>query len=102
MAWAKTSRHDRGYGSEWDKLRKRILTRDKHLCQECKRNGRIATGNHVDHIVPKAKGGTDAEGNLQTLCLTCHEAKTAREKGHKVRVQIALDGWPVEYSNHSG
>lgn len=96
MAWAKTSRHSRGYDRHWDKLRKRILERDKHLCQECKRNGRIAAGNHVDHIVAKAKGGMDDASNLQTLCLTCHEAKTARDKGHRVKPVIGPDGWPLE------
>lgn len=95
MAWAKTSRHERGYGREWDKLRKRILTRDKHLCQECKRNGRIATGNHVDHIVPKAKGGTDAEDNLRAICKPCHDDKTIEDRGGKPRVTFGADGWPV-------
>lgn len=33
--WAdRGSRHARGYGSGWQKLRLRILDRDKHLCQE--------------------------------------------------------------------
>lgn len=99
MAWSRESRHRRGYGTAWDKLRKAILTRDKHLCQGCKRSGRIASGNHVDHIVPKAKGGTDDDCNLQTLCLTCHDAKTAADKGHRVKKPIALDGWPVDHNN---
>ncbi|MGX8924127.1 HNH endonuclease, partial [Enterobacter hormaechei] len=34
------SRHQRGYGSKWDRLRPIVLDRDKHLCQECLRNGR--------------------------------------------------------------
>ncbi|WP_340618711.1 HNH endonuclease, partial [Xenorhabdus entomophaga] len=35
------NRHARGYGSKWDKLRERILRRDKYLCQECLRSGRV-------------------------------------------------------------
>jgi 5-methylcytosine-specific restriction enzyme A len=80
------SRHERGYGSSWDRLRKRILERDCGLCQQCKREGRLtACGGKpysafVDHVVPKAEGGTDDESNLETLCATCHKSKTDREK----------------------
>ena len=80
------SRHERGYGAEWDKRRLRILKRDNGLCQECLRNGRVTGVGHkpysafCDHIVPKAEGGTDADENLQTLCRSCHTAKTDREK----------------------
>ena len=79
------SRHQRGYGTAWDKLRLRILKRDCYLCQECKRQGRLTPlkvrprDHAVDHIVPKAHGGTDDEANLESLCASCHSAKTARE-----------------------
>ncbi|MCP5972941.1 HNH endonuclease, partial [Klebsiella pneumoniae] len=33
------SRHERGYGSQWDIKRARILKRDNHLCQKCLRTG---------------------------------------------------------------
>ncbi|EMD1500900.1 HNH endonuclease [Proteus mirabilis] len=76
------SRHQRGYGTQWDKLRVRILKRDKYLCQECLRAGRSTEAKTVDHIIAKAHGGTDAEENLQSLCIPCHRTKTARE-GHQ-------------------
>jgi 5-methylcytosine-specific restriction protein A len=99
MAWSHTSRHERGYGAAWDKLRARILTRDKHLCQACKRKGRLTAANQVDHIKPKAKGGTDDEQNLQSLCKPCHDAKSVVDAGGRARVEIGADGWPVEYSD---
>ncbi|QTA06787.1 HNH endonuclease [Escherichia albertii] len=74
------SRHQRGYGSKWDTIRARILKRDNHLCQNCLRNGRVVEARTVDHIIPKAHGGTDADSNLQSLCWSCHKAKTARER----------------------
>lgn len=88
------SRQDRGYGADWDKRRKRILERDGYLCQEHKRQGILkAVGDtpfsaYVDHIKPKAEcralGWTqeqiDDDTNLQTLCRSCHTAKTDREK----------------------
>jgi len=102
MAWSRTSRHVRGYGHQWDKLRQRILSRDNHLCQECLRGGKVTAGNQVDHITPKAKRGTDDESNLQCLCKPCHDAKTERESAEaqgrtvKRRLTFGADGWPVE------
>lgn len=73
------SSHERGYGWQWQQLRKRILSRDKGLCQPCLKVGKFRPGRDVDHIVPKAEGGTDDESNLQTACPVCHKAKTAAE-----------------------
>lgn len=91
------TRHDQGYGTEWDKLRRRILQRDNYLCQPCLRAGRLTaltTGDprhtragSVDHIKRKADGGTDDPANLQAICRLCHEAKTAREGGGKSLVR---------------
>lgn len=80
------TRHQRGYGTNWEKLRLAILRRDNGLCQECLRNGVLkAVGDKpysafCDHIVPQAEGGTDDESNLQMLCRACHTAKTDKEK----------------------
>ncbi len=79
MPWPTTSRHERGYGSEWIKARARILKRDMHLCQPCKANGRPTTATQVDHILSKASGGTDCDDNLQAICCDCHTAKTQAE-----------------------
>lgn len=75
------SRHERGYGSEWEKTRARILKRDGYVCQceECKRAGRQLPAGDVDHIVPKAHGGTDDDDNLRAMNARCHKQKTARE-----------------------
>lgn len=94
------SRHERGYGTRWDVIRERILLRDAGMCQECLRNG-VANycagkrfGAYVDHITPRAQGGTDDDENLQTLCRACHTVKTDREKnvgrgGRKSQTPIA-------------
>lgn len=81
------NRHQRGYGSVWDKTRERILDRDKHLCQVHLKRGDVVVGDEVDHITSKAEarvlGWTtkqiEDDSNLQTLCNTCHKDKTARE-----------------------
>ena len=95
MPWSQVSRHARGYGSQWDKLRKVILRRDNGLCQHCAKDGKTTKATDVDHIKPKAKGGTDEETNLQSLCRPCHDAKTAADEGRSKRIEIGADGWPV-------
>lgn len=75
------SRHERGYGASWDRLRVLILKRDRYLCQcdECKRAGRVLPATEVDHRIPKAEGGNDDPGNLSAINAECHKRKTAKE-----------------------
>lgn len=73
------NRHERGYGNDWTRLRNQIMLRDKGLCVPCQSAGRVSPATEVDHIVPKAQGGTDAPGNLQAICPYCHKTKTAYE-----------------------
>jgi 5-methylcytosine-specific restriction protein A len=56
-----------------------VLRRDSWLCRPCQQAGRITQATEVDHVVPKALGGTDAESNLQSICRRCHASKSARE-----------------------
>lgn len=87
------SRHARGYGAAWDKLRAQVRERDLGMCQPCQRAGRDTPGNEVDHVVPKAQGGTDHPSNLQAICSTCHKAKTAREsQGGEGRSEKSASG----------
>jgi 5-methylcytosine-specific restriction protein A len=37
----------------------------------------------VDHIKPKANGGTDDETNLQSICEACHKEKTRKENSNQ-------------------
>lgn len=99
MAWSRESRHARGYGTAWDKLRRRILERDFHLCQcpAC-RGGeiRVTPATEVDHITPKAQGGTDDETNLRAVNSECHKRITQEQMGraYTPRRTVGLDGWP--------
>ena len=60
-------------------MRKHVLSRDKGLCQVCLAAGKYRPATQVDHILPKACGGTEVEGNLQAIGRACHPAKTAGE-----------------------
>lgn len=93
--WGNRSRHERGYGTAWDRLRLRILKRDQYLCRACSREGRVAAATSVDHIIPKAKGGGDDPGNLESLCAAHRAAKDRADRGARPKPAIGLDGWPV-------
>lgn len=81
------SRQSRGYDAAWEKRRKRILSRDKGLCQPCLKENRYRPAKQVDHIANKAAaramGWTEDQieddDNLQSICKLCHEAKTQAE-----------------------
>lgn len=56
------------------KLRFEIFKRDNFTCQYCGRQ----TPNvvlEVDHIIPRAEGGTDDPNNLITACFDCNRGK---------------------------
>ena len=99
------------YGTAWKKLRAAIL-RQRPLCVECEKIGRIVKATHLDHITPHRGDmalfhDTD---NLQGLCHSCHSAKTAAEDGgfgnkagkakEKVSRACGIDGLPVDSKHH--
>jgi 5-methylcytosine-specific restriction endonuclease McrA len=93
--WKKQNRHERGYGYQWEKARQIALSRDNYLCQHCLKKNRATPAQEVDHIVPKAKGGTDDIDNLQSLCPPCHRAKTIEDNGGtKIKSGSLIDGSP--------
>jgi 5-methylcytosine-specific restriction enzyme A len=69
---------ERGYGARWRKIRAVHLANEP-LCRECGKEDKVVAAQEIDHIVPKARGGTDDEDNLQSLCRHHHSQKTARE-----------------------
>ena len=40
----------------------------------------------VDHIIPKAAGGSDAKNNQEILCIMCNRLKGAKPKATFVKV----------------
>ena len=103
MAWHhEGSRHDRGYGYQWTRVREVALMRDGWLCQRCLMQGRptalgVVKGDHaVDHIIPKAQDGSDDLENLQSLCIPCHEIKNEEDKRYaRQRTQYDSKGFPI-------
>jgi hypothetical protein len=54
-------------------LRYRVLARDRK-CRLCGA-GPSESPLHVDHILPRSKGGSNDENNLQVLCQRCNVGK---------------------------
>ena len=53
-----------------------ILDRDGWRCVKCSKAGKL----EVDHITPVFRGGAELDpSNCQTLCRSCHLAKTRTE-----------------------
>ena len=62
-------RNFEGYQGDWLKIRAQVL-KEEPYCRVC---GQQSTT--VDHITPKAEGGTDIRGNLRALCDDCRSIK---------------------------
>jgi DEAD/DEAH box helicase domain-containing protein len=78
------------YGLEWQKIRKKVRSRDEFRCQVC---GVVESGSehHVHHKVP-IKAFTDSHvanqlDNLVTLCSNCHQRTE-----QNVRIRSGLAG----------
>lgn len=55
-------------------VRARVMARDNFTCQECGATEDLT----VDHIKPRAHGGTNDWENLWTLCRHCNSRKGTR------------------------
>ena len=55
------------------------------LCVLCDDDGLVVEATIMDHIIPRNKGGADAQSNYQPLCGRCHDAKSAGEKKLEIR-----------------
>lgn len=53
-----------------------ILKRDNYRCQLCGSSADDGARLHVDHRVPLAKGGSNLDDNLWTLCEQCNLGKS--------------------------
>lgn len=72
----------RGYDSEWRRVRLDALKRDNFLCVLCLQSGRTEPAKDVDHITPISADPSRRLNltNLQSLCRACHTSKTAKDR----------------------
>ncbi len=68
---SKESKND--YPPDWERIRRRILQRDKYQCQNQDCDAQAGTAElHVHHKKPLSEGGSNDLSNLITLCQDCH------------------------------
>lgn len=63
---------------------KAILEAQGHRCAYCRADLRKSK-KHLDHIMPLARGGSNAAANLQWLCAPCNLAKGAKDPAEFAR-----------------
>lgn len=54
--------------------RNTIFVRDKFACRYCRTRPPIEELT-VDHVVPRARGGSDRNDNLVACCMVCNQKK---------------------------
>ncbi|WP_199533423.1 HIT family protein [Rhodovulum sp. 12E13] len=59
-------------------VRYEVLKRAKYRCELCGAHEDQAA-LHIDHILPRARGGSDDISNFQALCVTCNTNKRDRD-----------------------
>lgn len=61
--------------AEWVALSAFIFARDREICAYC---STTEEPFHIDHIVPRLRGGTDDPDNLTVACAHCNCSKSDR------------------------
>lgn len=77
-------------GGGWQKFRRRWLAHHPY-CVHCSTESRPVIGCEVDHIKPLWEGGLNVDSNYQTLCIPCHEAKSAEEAVRRNELKRGMD-----------
>ena len=90
----RNSKHESKYlrfykSKEWRRMSHHWLMLNP-LCEDCKKRGIVRKGDVVDHIVELRDNFEKRldENNLQTLCYSCHNKKTKREKAKREKRKL--------------
>lgn len=82
--------HERGYDKTYYRNRARVL-REETSCWICNKpvdktlTGRDPDGPTADHVLARAKGGTNDRSNLRLAHLRCNSARTGKERPKRRR-----------------
>lgn len=91
-AWGRRAAGFEPLPKDWPRLR-RAAMRKSELCHVC----RLPGADEVDHVVPRAAGGTHELSNLSPIHKEpCHRLKTAKESAVIAAARKAASKRPVE------
>lgn len=84
-----------GSTRDWRRLRAWVLDRDGHRCQVPRADGQRCNqhATHVDHIVERQAGGTDAPDNLRAACAGCNLRRPGRATSTPTRRRLPRWTW---------
>ncbi len=71
----------------WKRTRERTLRRDKYMCVECRRYGRMREAvdvHHIKHLEDAPELALDPR-NLISLCRACHNRQHPEKGGSRAR-----------------
>lgn len=74
-------------GGVAESVRLAVFERDGNTCLACGSGEDLS----LDHIIPRSKGGSHDESNLQTLCRRCNSAKNNRQAKSDIDQSSAND-----------
>jgi len=78
-------------------LRWQVFQRDNWKCVACGRGSEDGIILHVDHIIPRSKGGLDSLNNYQTLCHICNIGKSNKDSTD-LRLPAKMKSKPTKQS----
>jgi 5-methylcytosine-specific restriction endonuclease McrA len=79
-------------GNQAARVRLFVEKRADARCEYCHAPQRVSGYRyHIEHIVPRALGGTNALRNRALACATCNLAKANRTQGTDRRTGVVLD-----------
>lgn len=65
------SKDSLAYLKGWSAVSKRVIARDRGICQICGRSG----ADTADHIIRRRDGGSDDESNLRAAHRACNSSR---------------------------
>ena len=95
------ARYDRLPGSAVTFSRRNLYKRDHFTCQYCGAQPGSAELT-IDHIVPRAQGGTSSWENCVLACIACNKRKadhTPHEAGMRLRTKPDRPAWRPLYAS---
>jgi 5-methylcytosine-specific restriction endonuclease McrA len=83
----------------WRRRRRHQLATEP-LCRFCLTEGRITPARVADHVIPhNGDWNKFVLGELQSLCVDCHDRVKRHVELYGFRHDVGVDGWPLD-PNH--
>lgn len=80
----------------WEARRRWQLAQNP-LCEICAQRGMTVPANVADHVTPhKGNWMSFMQGDLQSLCASCHSGEKQAQERNGYSDTIGVDGFPID------